>query len=90
MSIAKHTRPKIQPTRLVSTKRRTQADVISDVDYESALLAQDAVLYTQEHLREILANLRDRMARGATERSEKYCFDLERGIVRRKPGVKTG
>ncbi len=59
-------------------------DIITDEDYEEAILAQDNVLYAQGHERKLLGRLRVRLERGAIDQGKKYYFDLERGIVRRR------
>ena len=45
---------------------------------------QDAVLYAEGEERKILGRLRHRISMGAPPESERYYFDLDRGIVRTK------
>lgn len=59
-------------------------DRITDEDFAEALAAQDNVLFAQGHERRVLGKLRVRIERGAVQSSERYYFDLERGIVRRR------
>lgn len=61
-----------------------EPDVITDGDFLKAIAAQDAVLYAQGRERSVLGKLRVRIERGAIQQSDRYYFDLERGIVRRR------
>lgn len=61
-----------------------EPDLITDDDFDLAVIAQDNVLYAQGHERRVLGRLRVRIERGAIQSSDKYYFDLDRGIVRRK------
>jgi len=61
-----------------------EPDAITDQDFIHALDAQDNVLFAQGHERRVLGRLRVRIERGATQQSDRYYFDLERGIVRRR------
>lgn len=57
---------------------------VTDSDYADAVAAQDAVLFAQGNERRILGKLRAKLDRGATDAGEKFYFDKDRGIVRRR------
>lgn len=59
-------------------------DVVTDEDYSTAVAAQDAVLFAQGEERKLLGRIRVRLERGAQDAGERYFFDRDRGIVRRK------
>jgi hypothetical protein len=66
-----------------------EGDVISDDDYELALLVQEVALLSEGEARRILGKLRVRIERGAAETSARYYFDGRLGIVRsqkKEPG----
>jgi len=74
------------PAKVLSlhTGNPLEPDHITDEDFTEALAAQDNVLFAQGHERRVLGKLRVRIERGAVQMSERYYFDLERGIVRRR------
>ena len=81
-----HPRPqKKPPARVLDLKGAPLApDEITDADYQHAIDLQDARLFAEGKERRFLGQLRVRLERGAGDKGERYYFDLERGIVRRK------
>ena len=63
---------------------------MTDEDYQQAIDAQDATLFSQGAERKILGRIRRRLADGARDAGVRYYFDDARGIVRRKEEEKTG
>lgn len=59
-------------------------DLVTDADYAEAVAAQDAVLFAQAAERKILGRIRARLIAGAIDDGQRYYFDDDRGIVRRR------
>lgn len=64
--------------------QRPSDDVVTDAEYAEAVAAQDAVLFAQGAERKILGRIRARLLAGAADAGERYYFDDDRGIVRRR------
>ena len=65
-------------------------DEVADADYEVAVEAQTAVLRAQGVERRILGKLRARLKEGAKDLGQRYYFDFDLGIVRRRETGRTG
>lgn len=74
------------PAKVLSlhTGNPLEPDIITDNEFLEAITAQDNVLYAQGYERRVLGKLRVRIERGAIQMSDRYYFDLDRGIVRRR------
>lgn len=59
-------------------------EAVTDSDYAEAIAAQDAVLFAQGNERRILGKIRAKLERGASDGGDKFYFDKDRGIVRRR------
>ena len=73
-----------KPPRVESIRGEFCADVVTDDDYALAVQAQSAVLRAQGIERKLLGRLRTRLSLGARDSGQRYYFDADLGIVRRR------